>query len=981
MNIFDAISSAIAGNETAQSVSSSFDGIAGAIKSGIGKVKEFFTGQSSEPSLSFPVSESGKQALLKGVLPAEEQTKYGPPEQALNFIVDSIRAIPRAGASLGLQTLGLKQAEVQPTTGLQRTVFGDEPVKASQRLGESTISEFGGAPSTASKYGLSVGLGLGIFDVVPGLPGKKEGVELSGKLVAKYGKNIAEQIVKQGGKELAEKAVAEGGESIVKNVGIDIAQMGAERFPRDFINLDRMNIAPEAKRTIQNTIDEIRPVLEKAKGGVLSNQEAIDAAVNSEILRRATSKEATLASEAALLRTRQHLAALAEGDGVTKEFIETLRIVSQEATRRGRELQALSIGADASLATAKTQLVKQLIDIGIGVDNILKAAQGIDFTNMKDVTSFYRAFVKPKLPEIIDEYRYINLLSSPKTHIVNAFSNLLQAAVVRPSVLIASSGIDKIAVSFGKKEREHYISQVPAFYRGAFSGIGDASAKALNALKGKSYVARPDIKTIPTGSKMLAPFQAIPRLLEASDVFFRTIIESAEKASQMQKYAKQGKAANMAKIAEEAARIAEEFVFRKALDPSNKSGHGKLLSQIDKLTNAIYQLREVPGIKWFIPFVQTPMNILKQGIEFSPLGISTLPGNERKIEQLGKVMTGSFVMASAGAMAIDNRTTWAAPSGTKEKQAFYDAGLQPYSVKIGDTWVGYSKLGPLAYPLAMAAAIKFYISENPKAATDTALQKTTKILSGIAEFFSSQSYVEGIGDLVSFSQAQPGSGSRILSNVPSQLIPLASLQRWVANIIDPIYRKAEKPTSIDGVIDNLKKGIPGFSKDLAAYTTPEGKPSERQSPLLNAISPLSITAERPDQKAYYDTLIEFAKERAVKTFNEDQLKSRAEDIYQKMLALPKNEAADQFDVISQNDPELAKEISSLVVGEGITPKDKAIKSLGIRTGERARFLVKEIGRLGTQDEKRAYYDDMIKKGIITNEVSTQLNQLLQAAGK
>ena len=114
-----------------------------------------------------------------------------------------------------------------------------------------------------------------------------------------------------------------------------------------------------------------------------------------------------------------------------------------------------------------------------------------------------------------------------------------------------------------------------------------------------------------------------------------------------------------------AAKTGEELVFRKALDISNKKGQGVLLSKIDALTNVAYKFREVPGVKWFIPFVQTPMNILKQGIEYSPLGISTLPGAANKIEQFGKTLVGTTVFAGSGWLALKDLTTWATPINQK----------------------------------------------------------------------------------------------------------------------------------------------------------------------------------------------------------------------------------------------------------------------------------------------------------------------------
>ena len=206
-------------------------------------------------------------------------------------------------------------------------------------------------------------------------------------------------------------------------------------------------------------------------------------------------------------------------------------------------------------------------------------------------------------------------------------------------------------------------------------------------------------------------------------------------------------------------------------------------------------------------------------------------------------MIGSTVFAGAGWLALKDRTTWAAPTAQKEKDTFYAAGMQPYSIKIGDKWVAYSRLGPLAYPIAMAAAIKYFTQQNPNSVSDTDLQKTIKIITGIAKFFSDQSYVEGLGDFVGLAEGDVTAAVQAISNIPSQLIPLASLQRWVANIIDPIYRKTETKLSVENIIKNLEKGIPFLSKQLEAYKTPLGQPSERQYPYFSAISPIGVTKE------------------------------------------------------------------------------------------------------------------------------------------
>ncbi len=900
----------------------------------------------------------------------------------------------RAAGSTTLEALG--QKEFQPRTFAEKTLLGEEPIKAlGERMRESM--------PVGEKYGGVVGkytapfivAGLTFFDLTPFGGSEKN---LAKKLVEETSEDAVKIILKKAGvatnliEEYAPKFAksktleeVNNGLKELKNLKVGGVpeiptelQQAVERVkevaPKEIlakpaVNIERLNISQEAKQTIIKVSEEIKPQLEAIKGKVLSNDEVIEAAQKSEILRRGTTREATLKSEATLLKTREHLAELAKNEKLTPEFIDTLRTVSAEATRRGRELQALGIEADPSLGTIKTKLIKQLLDMGIETERIIKASEGVDFNNAQQVMKFFREFVKPTLPEIIDEYRYINMLSSPKTQIVNTFSNLLQMAVLRPATRLASGVVDNIAHILTGKEQEFYIKQIPAYYKGAFSSFGDALSEGLKVMRGQQQIYRPDIKSIPTGLKILKPFQIIPRLMEASDVFFRKIITAGEVEALMSKGVKEAEAISRA------SKTAEELVFRKALDPANKTGQGVLLSKIDALTSAVYKLRAVPGIKWFVPFVQTPMNILKQGIEYSPLGVSTLLKNEKKIEQFGKTLVGTTVFAGAGWLALKDRTTWAVPTNTKEKDAFYAAGLQPYSVKIGDTWVSYSRLGPLAYPMAMAAAIKFYTKDNPKAVGDTEFQKITKILSGIAQFFSDQSYVQGIGDFVNLAQGDITALTRVMSQIPSQLIPLTALQRWVANIIDPIYRKTDKTLSVDGIIENLKSGIPGLTFGFPSYTTPKGEPSKRQYPYFNPLLPISVSEENPEWKDYFNTLQQVSKERVLETKTKEELKQSTQDLYDKMKLLPKEEARRQFDDLIQNNPDLAKEVSDLANEVKLDYKESFLKSLGVENGQRAKYIIEEVNKLKTKEEQRAYYQGLINKKIITNQVNEQVLEL------
>lgn len=102
-----------------------------------------------------------------------------------------------------------------------------------------------------------------------------------------------------------------------------------------------------------------------------------------------------------------------------------------------------------------------------------------------------------------------------------------------------------------------------------------------------------------------------------------------------------------------------------------------------------------------------------------------------------------------------------------------------------------------------------------------------------------------------------------------------------------------------------------------------------------------------------------------------------ESYFDQLQNLPREEAAEVFDFIAKNNPELAKKLNDVVKERelGITVKDKDLKAKGVASGDRALAVKKELDRLGTKEEKAVLWDDYVKKGIITTEVSRQLNIL------
>jgi len=847
-------------------------------------------------------------------------------------------------------------------------------------------------------------------DIIPNIKKvSKESSEQIGKKIQPRDnnfKNVADEIkINNEAKKIKNKLDTKTFEQIKDQVIKTTKDIKTTRKVDSIINLKNYNLNDTQKQYIKDVEKRIKPELAVSKSFKLD--EVQDMAAKSEVLKQSISVDDTKELAGKFKATQNRLAGLikeaTEGNATKetyKEIEETLLNVKNFSTHVARLLVAHKTVTTPEFVKVKDNLIQQMILLGNKTEDVLKASRKVDWDNADSVTSFYRKFIKPTIPEIIDEYRYINLLSSPRTHLINAFSNLLQTVFLAPATRLVSGTIDSIASGLTGKARKVYVSEVPAYYRGAFNALGEASSDAMKVLSGKSMLSRPDLATlaakgeykIPTGNKYLKMFQTVPRALEAGDVFFRTLIKKGEKEASILNLIKDGKIKNADNIPKElldniskrANETATYFVFRKAIDPSNKSGQGIVLSAIDKMTNAIYSARKVPGIKWFIPFVQTPMNILKQGVEYSPLGVVTTWGAKKKTEQIAKSFIGSFVFLSAGYMAMSGNSTWSAPTNSKEKEIYYASGRKPYSVKIGDKWVSYSKLGPLAYPIAMAAALKWYGDEDPSSVTESSGKRVANAILGMSNFVSDQSYLSGLSDLLDATKGDYYAVKGALTNATSQLLPLSSLQRWVTQIIDPVYRKPNNEEFFESIGQSMIKDTPFLSKQLEGYKTPSGEYSKREgdnlySRALHNLSPIDITSS---DKEYEKMLKSYRDMQKIKKKSSKETKDfteLAKSEFERLKSLSSEESAKEFSEIFKNDINLAKKISDLTKQEklDLSITDTMLKSLNVKNWDRAKYITEKYKTLDTKKERVNYWNELVRKKLITKEVAKQITYLLK----
>ncbi len=516
------------------------------------------------------------------------------------------------------------------------------------------------------------------------------------------------------------------------------------------------------------------------------------------------------------------------------EAIEIVESLDKQLRESGQFIQAVSMWNKLSPASMVRAVEKYAKKVNFTLEADVKRIvydKMLGIQKIKDISKRDNAilellnYVAEKMPatkgEIFEAYRYQNMLSGWKTHERNIYQNLFNTFITRPADLAVQGVYDFAKHPFNPVARDVQLSAAPTYFKNVFTSIPNALHAAKEAFKrgyspNKLDFGRADT-TLGLLRKQTVPKQlsVIPRLMEAEDRFFSSLIATGEKARLL----KNGVSEELANL--QAVKTAEKYLVRSKL--GEEKGLPIFAKALDSLGTLILQGRKLPVIGkpwgWFVPFVTTPINAAKMMVEHSPLG---LIGGKYSTEQLAKATTGSIVTGLAAILAMQGRTTWQPPTDPTEKELYYASGVKPYSVIIGDNYVPFWYLGPFALAMAIPAAAKYFSDQSRTALTDTKIEKLTKIAGGISRYVFSQTPLSNTAGFLQMLDGDVDINMGSLTGFAAgQIIPYSGFIRNVNQLLDPVYRKTK------GFVGSLTAGIPILSKKLPAYTNPLGEPSKR----------------------------------------------------------------------------------------------------------------------------------------------------------
>lgn len=616
----------------------------------------------------------------------------------------------------------------------------------------------------------------------------------------------------------------------------------SQNYVEDIWRHDKIDAAGGVKVVLETVGEGVAKKIQTRTGGVQTWKETIDLADSmgmkpEEVMAGLSGLAKNVEKQAALVLTARRMQ-----NGLAKEITEEARRLDHGVTKdRGRinaMIQKLA-EIESTLAPVRTAQARGTRQWGIIADDVASQQTIRAIIASGGDANVVAKLLKPKsgLRKAIDVHNevWINaLLSGPKTHIINSTSNLLMA-IARPSERMLGGQVTE-----GLHE-----------FMGMARGIKDAVSMAAKAFKLEASILDPMVSKIDAprfataaanmgvnpksfmGSSLdwLGKAVRLPsRFLIAEDEFFKQLnYRGAVYSTAAREGAEKG-------LTGKALAEYVESRFQAAFDGSGKAMDDGALREAKistfqedltkgSLAETISQtVTKHPALRLILPFVRTPVNIVKQVGHRTP-GVNLLlesyradfkAGGSRRAQAIGKFATGGMLYSAAALLALEGRITGRGPTDKAEREAKLATGWRPYSVEAFGTYIGFERLDPFGMILGLTAD---FVEAAGQMSEQTRGEMALAMTAALARNLSSKTYLRGLTEALE-ALSEPDRKferwwmSRVGSYVPAAVPQVGGL----VTDRDPYMREVRSE------MDAIMAKIPGLSDKLPPRRNVFGEP-------------------------------------------------------------------------------------------------------------------------------------------------------------
>lgn len=629
---------------------------------------------------------------------------------------------------------------------------------------------------------------------------------------------------------------------------------------KTFVNFAKFDTVDDIKAAIKDLSEANAEAIDDARRGIRTNEQTVAAAsakydeVWTKLMSRRGGELSLNAEEQNAMRQlwvsaaekTLDMARLAEAEPTIENLLSFRKMVSV--------FDAINKNAQAVRTETARALQQWNIPVGVGgkakvdaMHNILLQHGGADVTidlarkfsglaeevaanpeKMAKIVKAVDAAGAKTINAINEVWIGLGLLSGPKTHVRNIISNtsMMLSSIGERAIAARAEGLidDKTAIAIG---------EATAQASGIFSNVRKAWTDAAETFRtgimktGRSTLDNPpemmlrqfDYNT-PLGKALYGLSYApgtVFKGLQAADQFFKTLNFEGEMAALAHREAV--RAAQRGDIPKTGiAEFAENFISKPtnaAIDDAMEAAARRTFtSDPGKVTKYILRGRQqFPLLKFVIPFVNTPSNVLQTGLEFSPLAPlaarfrrDIAKGGAAKALALTRMGIGTSAMLAFVDMSIDGKITGSGPDpGTSEYEALRRTGWRPYTIRIGNKWVSYRGVDPITSVMGMGADIGDYVryADDDLNSAEAIKDMMAIGVFSMADNVLDRSFLKGLADTISAVTDPERYGPSWIDSFASSFIPRGLTE--VRNVADTTVRDART------MMDSFKNRIPWLS--------------------------------------------------------------------------------------------------------------------------------------------------------------------------
>lgn len=274
--------------------------------------------------------------------------------------------------------------------------------------------------------------------------------------------------------------------------------------------------------------------------------------------------------------------------------------------------------------------------------------------------------------------------------------------------------------------------------------------------------------------------------------------------------------------------------------------------------------REKPVGKFVVPFTRVVANVINRAIDYTPYGFTRMKTGEglfggfiseklggkvaepktarQQKQQLARAIIGTLFMGVGATLAADDKLSGNGPASFSKRSQLMDTGWRPNAIKIGNRWIPYLNLGPLALPLAIVGnandALKYKaISEESMA------QRVTGALAGSIGTMFEMSFLTGASDFMSI--VSSGDADQLTNYMTRGLTGIVepNLIKQVARWFDPkiyapenVWERILTDMRVAG-LTGVKPKLNVFGEEVKADRFPSLQPvKEIDDPVKNFLA-------------------------------------------------------------------------------------------------------------------------------------------------